>query len=213
MNILETRVLELIGEDVSSPDVFTDDASGMKQIRDSLNSGIEDVCLVTGSFERSFHIPLKANMMFYQITSNRDVFAWPKSVWLVDQKRRLDQTDLYWLLNYNPRFLSDTANPIRYFIVGDNKIGVHPTPSSSVDMLEINAVVIPDRYTEDTDRIKLRNNFQWGVVHYAVSEYYASRGDANSASGHFSKFLYYLGIQEIYPASHERQREYSTDKK
>lgn len=213
MNILETRVLELIGEDVSSPDVFTDDASGMAQIRDSLNAGIEDICLATGGRERKFYIPLEEDMMFYQITSNRDIFAWPKSVWLVDQKRRLDQTDLYWLLSYNPRFLSDTANPVRYYVVGDDKIGVHPTPSASSDMLEINAVVVPSRYTTDTDRVKLRDEFQWATVHYAVSEYYASRGDARSASEHFSKFLYYLGIEEIYPDSHERQREYSTNKK
>lgn len=133
-------------------------------------------------------------------------------MWLVDQKRRLEQTDVIWLSNYNPQWLMDTVTPERYFLIGDDKIGIHPTPSSSVDMLEINAVVIPARYTMDTDRIKIRNAFEWACVHYAVSEYYASRGDAKSASSHFTDFLEYLGIQSIYPDSHERKWQSSTEK-
>jgi hypothetical protein len=126
MNTIETHVLELIGEDPDNPDVFTDDSTGMAQIRDSINGAIEDICIITGSFERKFLVPLQGDMMFYEITSDRDVFAWPRSVWLVNQKRRLEQKDLNWLLNYNPRFLYDTASPIHYFLIRNNKLGVHP---------------------------------------------------------------------------------------
>jgi hypothetical protein len=212
MNTIETHVLELIGEDPDNPDVFTDDSTGMAQIRDSINGAIEDICIITGSFERKFLVPLQGDMMFYEITSDRDVFAWPRSVWLVNQKRRLEQKDLNWLLNYNPRFLYDTASPIHYFLIRNNKLGVHPVPSSDTDMIEIKAVVIPDRYTLGTDRIKLADNYQWACAQYAVSEYWASRGDAKTATDHFMKFLELVGNQRLYPESHERVWGQNTEK-
>lgn len=212
MNVIETRVLELIGESVESPDVFTDDSTGMAPIRDSINDAIEEISMLTGCCERTFQIPLQDSMMFYRVTSNRDIFAYPKSVWLVDQKRRIKQKDLVWLEHYNPRFLYNTGTPERYILVGDDIIGVHPVPSSDTDMLEVNAVVIPDRYTSDTDRIKLRDSLKWATVHFAVSEYYAGRGDAKSAFFHHGEYLKKLGIAELYPELNDRVWELKTEK-
>jgi hypothetical protein len=212
MNTIETHVLELIGENIDSPDVFTDDSTGMAKIRDSINSAIEDICMVTGSYERRFLIPMQSGMMFYRITSDRDIFAWPKSVWLVNQKRRLEQKDLVWLLNYNPRFLYESATPQYYYLIGNDILGVHPAPPSTTDMLQIDAVAIPDRYTTDTDRIKLADNFQWGCAHYAVSEYWASRGDAITATDHFMRFLKHIDGQRLYPQTAERQWQQRSEK-
>ena len=212
MNIIETRVLELIGEDIDSPDVFSDDTTGMAPIRDSINDAIEEVAMLTGSYERTFQIPLEESMMFYRVTSGRDIFAYPKSVWLVDQKYRLKQKDLVWLESYNPRFLYDVGTPNRYILVGDDIIGVHPVPAGDTDMLEVNAVVIPARYAEDTEKIKLRDSLKWATVHFAVSEYYASRGDAKSALIHHGEYLKKLGIAELYPESNERVWEFKTEK-
>jgi hypothetical protein len=212
MNTLETRVLEMVGEDVDSPDVFTDDSTGMAQIRDSINDAIEEICMLTGSVERKWYIPLKANKNFYKITSIRNVFAWPTSVWLVNQKRRLELKDFIWMVDENPRWLYNEGTPVRYFLIGSDKIAIHPAPSSATDMVEVNAVAIPSRYTLDTDKIKLRNSFQWATVHRAVSDYWASRGDAKSATRHFMKYLERLGIKSLYPEAHEQIREFSTVK-
>jgi hypothetical protein len=124
----------------------------------------------------------------------------------------LEQVDFIWLVSENPRFLYNSGSPYRYVLIGNDKIMVHPRPSSDTDMLEVNAVVIPDRYTLDTDKIKLRKSFQWAVAHRAVSEYWASRGDAASAKDHFMRYLGRLGIQEIYPPSHEYVPELKTQK-
>jgi hypothetical protein len=79
-------------------------------------------------------------------------------------------------------------------------------------MLEVNAVIIPEPYTLDTDQIKIRNSFQWATVHRAVSDYWASRGDAKTAIKHFLRYLDRLGIQELYPEAHEQIREFATVK-
>lgn len=213
MNTLETKVLQIIGESTSSPDVFTDDSTGMAQIRESLNDAIEEICMVTGSKRRTYHIPLEEDAAFYKITSERDRFAWAVSVWLVDQKRQLEQTDFVKLLYDNWRFLYRSGTPLRYYMIGVDKIGLDPIPSADSDMLEVRSVVIPDRYTIDTDRIKIRAQFQWAAVHYAVSEYFASRGDVKRAVRSFYKYLEQIGLQELYPEYAERQWEYKTVKR
>ena len=166
--------------------------------------------MLTGSMKRTFYIPLTASNSFYQITSDRDIFAWPTSVWLVNQKRRLEMKDLIWMVHENPRWLYNVGAPYRYFVIGSDKICIHPAPSSATDMLEVNAVIIPEAYTLDTDRIKIRNSFQWATVHRAVSDYWASRGDAKTATKHFFKYLDKLGLQELYPEAHEQIREFAT---
>ena len=205
MNVLEQRVLELIGENIDSPDVFTDDSTGMAQIRDSINDAVEEICMVTGCHRRKYIIPIQSGKNFYQITDDRDYFAWPVSVWLTDIKWRLDMVDVKYLLNLNYRWMYDTGTPERYFLVGANKIGVHPLPGSSSYSLEVDAVCVPDRYTLDTDRVKIRDEHQWSVVNYAVSEYWASVGDAKSATEYFMRYLKKLGLIDLYPDSHERQ--------
>jgi hypothetical protein len=212
MNTLETEVLNMIGESTSSPDVFTDDATGMAQIRDSLNDAIEEISMVSGNHKRTVMIPLEANMNFYQLSLNRDQFAWVTDVWLLTLKRRLEQKDFVWLTHFNPRWLQNTGNPERYCPIGKDVICVHPAPSASTDLLEITMVVVPDRYTLDTDRVKLRDSFKWAAVNYAVSEYWASRGDAKSAVRHHTAYISLLGIQELYPETQERKWYQKTEK-
>ena len=102
MNTLETQVLELIGEDTASPDVFADTSAGMAPIRDSINDAIQEISIVTGSYKNHYMIPLRANKTFFRMKFRSDHFAWVTDAWLVNQKRRLVQTPfvekLRWVL-------------------------------------------------------------------------------------------------------------------
>lgn len=212
MNTLETLVLQQIGENTTSPDVFTDDSTGMAQIRTSISHAIEDICILTGSVQRTYHIALESGMNFYEVDNGRDYFAWFVSVWLVNQKRRLIQKNLAWFVHNNPLWLKTTATPTHYAPLGERRFCLYPTPSSDTDILKIEAAVIPEAYTLDTDRIKLRRSFKWAAVHYAVSEYWASRGDALEAAEQFAKFLDLMGLQHLHPDTAERQHELRTRK-
>jgi hypothetical protein len=214
MNTLETHVLELIGEDVDSPDVFTDDASGMAQIRDSLNDAIQEISMIVGGYEDTYSLPLTANGIFYRLdfSAGRGDFAWITGVWDVTNKRRLEQTDITRLNHHDPRWMTYTGNPTAYFPLGLDHMGVFPKPSADTEMLEVKAVLIPKRYTTDTDRIKLRDSYQWAAVHYAVGEYWASRGDAQSAIMHHNDYLKRLGIRTAYPIANERLYALNTNK-
>lgn len=212
MNDLERRVLETIGEDADSPDVYSDDATGLAPIRDSLNDAIQEICLVTGSTTRKLLLPLEANITFYQITLDRDYLAWITGVWLYGQKRRLTQADIAYLAAQHPLWLKNTGNPIHYGMVGKDYFFVHPTPTAAAEVLEIDAVVIPSRYTEDDERIRLRQQYQKAAVNYAVSEWWADHGDAKQAAEYFKKYLNALGMQGLYQETYERPWAAKTDK-
>ena len=203
LNTIETYTLDLIGEDPDSPDVFTDDSTGMKQIRDSINDAIEEICMVTGSHVRDYYLALRQNRHFYRLETQLGSMAWIKDVWLTGQKRRLEQTDLTRLSTFDPRWLYSTGSPQSYFQIGLKYIGVWPAPATDTDTLEISMVMIPARYEDGDEQIKLRKTWQWAAAHYATGEYYASRGDAKTAIYHHNSYLAKIGLNLKYPQSQE----------
>lgn len=212
-NNIETHVLEMIGENTSSPDVFTDTDAGIEPIRDSVNDAIEEIVMLTGSHKSIYRMPLIEDQGFYRLRLTNGSIGWITDAWLVDQKYRMKQTDEIKLSIQNPRWMVNTGTPREYIPIGNDVISLYPRPSGTSDLLELTMVVIPAKYTAGTDRLKLRDSFKWAAVHYAVSEFYASRGDANSATEHHQKYLMNLGMQELYPKSAERLPTYQTIKK
>lgn len=208
MNSLETEVLQHIGEDTSSPDVFSD----ITQIRDSINDAIEEIAVVTGCYKEKYTIPLYKGQGIYLIEFSQGTFGFPIDVFTRGDNRRLEQTDLTQLNMTNPRFLHDNSRPYQYYMVGMDYIGVYPAPSATSSILDIECVVIPDRYENDNDRIKLREGFKKSVVHYAVAEYWASRGDARTAGDHLVIYLKNLGLDNLYPITAETPRQFNRER-
>lgn len=201
MNDIEKLTLQTIGENVDSPDVFT--SAGITPIRDSINDAIEEVSMVTGASKATYRIPLREGQTFYRFKFAKDRFAYITDAWLWSQKWRLEQTDFWKLQSEDPRWMTKKGRVERYFQVGMNVVGFDASPSSN-DVVELKCVSVPSRYTTDTDRIKMRESFKWAVVHFAVSEYYATRGDKNEAVKHYQMYLEKIGIQNLYPDSGDK---------
>lgn len=207
MNDIEKQVLELIGEDIDDPDVFT--GTGLDLIRDSVNDAIEEVVMVTGANKRQYYIPLRAGQQFYRIQMQYGSPAFITDVWLTGKEYRLEQTGLIRVTRHDPRWMTTSADPLSYFCIGSDIIGLYPKPASSADMIEVTVVEIPERYDEDTDRIKLKSDFDEALVHFAVSEFWASRGDAKEAANHYTQYRRVLGLEDDFdqaPADQERFR-------
>jgi hypothetical protein len=211
MNALEEKVLELIGEDVDSPDVFLDTDAGMQPIRDSLSDAIQEIVMLTGSYKRPYLIPLREGQQFYRIRLSGG-FGWVTDAWDVTNKRRLEQTDLIKLSAQNPRWMVDNADPREYLQVGMDIVGFYPKPSASSNMVELTLVEIPAPYTSERDRLKLRDSFQYAAVNYAVAEFWASRGDAFEAMKHMQLYAGALGLKTGYDQQPERQSAFRTQK-
>ena len=212
MNNIETHVLEMIGESTTSPDVFVDTDTGMEPIRDSINDAIEEITMLTGSYKLIYHLPLVQDQGFYRLRLSKGSIGWITDIFQVNRKYQLSQTDEWKLTNDNPRWMVHSGDPAEYFSIGKDVLCIFPRPSGTSDVLEITMVVIPERYTSGTDRLKLRDAFKWAAVHYAVSEFWASRGDAFSATDHYKKYIELMGLQSLYPQSAERIPYYKTAK-
>src|SRR5512147_1505960 len=109
MNTLETHVLRLIGENVTTPDVFTDDDTGMAQIRDSLNDALQELCMISGTYMRTYHLPLLEEQLFYRLDPAQDFVAYPVTVWDRSNKRKLTQTDLIKVSKCDPYWMQRTG--------------------------------------------------------------------------------------------------------
>ena len=212
MNALETKVLELIGESTTSPDVFVDTAAGMAPIRDSINDAIQEITILTGGNKRQYYIPLRANQAFYRFRLNNGYFGWITDVWLVNQRLRLEQTDLIRISTHDPRWMTYTGTPESYLQLGSELVGFYPKPSGTSDVIEVTLVEIPLEYSDERDRIRLRKSFQHAVVQYAVGEFWASRGDAMEAQKHMGLYLESLGLKNEYMPQSDRRMTFDARK-
>jgi hypothetical protein len=201
-NDLETQVMELIGEDTSSPDVFT--TAGLTPIRDSINAAVAELCMVTGSYTRTYHLPLYEDRHFYRMDWGKDEFGYVLECWDRERQFRLGQTDLVTLARTDPWFLKAAGNPERYFQVGQDFIGFDRAPSVSGKVLEVFCVAIPAPYATDQDPVRVREVFRRATVEFSVSEFFASRGDAVRAKTHHERYLEVAGIMALHPLQAQR---------
>ena len=204
MNSIEEQVLRDIGENIASPDVFTDTSEGMAQIRTSISDAIQELCMILGAYTRDYHLPLYANRQWYRLDPQHDYIAYILDVTDFSRKRKLAQTDLQ-TIGMNPWFLRENGNPLEYFFVGHNVFGIWPYPSSEGSMLILKCVCMPKPYSEDYDIIYLRKYLQRAAAYYAVSEYYASRGDARRGQELHGKYLETAQITELNQKTFDRQ--------
>ena len=209
MNIIEQRVLELIGENPDSPDVYADTDDGLEPIRGSISDAIEEIAMLSGSYKVTYHVPLQSQKTFYRLKFENGSMGWITDAWLVNQRRRLEQTDLIKLNSFDPRWMISSGSPEAYFQVGLDVVGFYRKPSGNTDIVELTCCLVPAPYTTSTERIKIRDAYQWATVHYAVSEWWASRGDAKEATKHFQMYADAVGLRSQYPTAQEhvyRQR-------
>ena len=204
MNALETHALRLIGENVATPDVFADTAAGIAPIRDSINDAIQELCMLTGSYRRTYLLPLYADRQFYRMGWEADHFGWVVECWDRNRRRRLTQTDIFKLNNDDPWWMQRNGDPLEYFQVGSDILGLYFKPAANGIILELECVCIPKPYNNDTDPIKLREVFQRAAVYLAVCEFYAARGDAKRATEYFDRYVETAGIMSLKPETPER---------
>lgn len=192
--------MEAIGENTDSPDVFTD----LTPIRDSLNAAVQELALALGCHERTYHLPLLVGQSVYRMGFTSGGFGWVTECWDRARKYRLDQTSLLSLSAEDPEWLKRSGNPTRYIAIGEDHLALDRAPAGG-GVLEITYTLIPADYGSSEDPVKLRESLERAAVHYAVSEFYASRGSAVHAAEAFAQYLDVAGIGIRTPAQAERE--------
>lgn len=212
MNDLETHVLRLIGESPDSPDVFLDTDDGMAPVRDSINDAIQELCMVSGAYKRTYLLPLYEDRQFYRLDWQQDYFGWVTEAWDRGRGRKLTLTDVVTVAGKDQLWMQHGGNPDEYMQLGMDIIGVYPKPSANGTVLELTCVCIPKPYATDTDPVKVREIYQRAAVYFAVSEFYASRGNAQRATEYHGRYMETAGLMAMHPATAERVWQGQTEK-
>jgi hypothetical protein len=142
---IEKQILRLIGENTERPDVFIDQPDAMRPIRQSITAARQEIILLTGAYRERCLLPLIRDQQWYVLRWDRGSLAYVVDARLMSQNRRLEQTtalrendlDLRWRLN--------RGTPEVYWQVGFSTIAIAPRPTDSTDVLDIWAVVMPER--------------------------------------------------------------------
>jgi hypothetical protein len=208
MNSLETHVLRLIAENVDSPDVFTDTSDGLAPVRDSINDAVEELCMVMGHYKRRYLLTCQEKRAIYRLSPKNDEMGWVISVWDRGRKRALTQTDLGNLAAQDPNFLGFDGDPDWWWQMGYEYLGLFPRPASKGRILELEMIAVPKKYVYGQVPIRLREQWQQAAVYRAVSEFYASRGDANRAAEWFNRYLETAAIKALHPEQAERMHQF-----
>lgn len=209
MNSIEKHVLRLIGENIDSPDVFAD----ITPIRNSVNDAIQELCMVTGSYKRTYLLPLYNDRQFYRLGWEKDHFGYIVEAWDRTRGTRLIHTDLMALSEVDPWWMKLAGYPEYYMQIGSEFLAIYRKPSANGIVLELNCVCIPKAYTEDTDPVKVSEAYERAAAYLATSEFYASRGDAVRGKEYLEKYIDTAGLMTLRPEQAERQYQYQpTDK-
>jgi len=164
--------------------------------------------MVTGSYHKTYLLPLYADRQFYRMGWEADYFGWVKEAWDRSRQIRLTRTDVLFLSNYDAWWMKRTGNPYQYLQIGEDIIGIYHKPSANGIVLELDCVCIPKAYSTDNDPIKIRDVFQRASVYYAAGEYYASRGDAKRGAEYLNKYLETSNLMVLHPDTAERHYQY-----
>lgn len=204
MNNLEKHVLRLIGENVTTPDVFADSTSGLTQIRGSITDAIEELCMLTGCYRRPYQLTLVSGRVMYRLRPEHDYVIYCHSVYDGDRAYRLERAAIWELKHIAGDWINRTG-PATYFAhAGLDAIAICYQPDTTGQVLQIDAVCAPKPYADSTSPILLRNNYEQAVVYFAVGEFYASRGDTDRAASFWKKYQEITGLMTMTPEYADR---------
>lgn len=193
INTIEQVILEMIQEDLATADNW----DGTDEVRDWIADGIDELCSLGRFYRRRLYVPLRADASVYQFSPTRDVVIQVKGMWLQNQDRRLDQTDFVKLTREDPRWLLTRGSPWQYIILDFTKFLVYPCYSSAQDVVEVDAVLLPEPYTTARDLIEVHDGYEDGLVHYCRSMLYLRiPGRLQDAVGEYQRFLEYAGASK-----------------
>lgn len=207
MKDIEKRVLHMIAENVSSPDVHADTDTGITSVRDSINDAIQEVCMVTNSYTRLFHLVMSEGKYVYDIDMTDDYMGYVLQAWNREKHWELEKTDPMSIITQDPNWLDSghRGTQYKFFPVGFSQVGFWLVPLTNNNVIELKVVAIPKPYTDADDPVRVRLGWEDAVVNFAVSEQFASRGDGNRAAEYYTKYLTAIGMMKLHPEYAERQ--------
>lgn len=179
-NNIENEILRVSGENIDTPDVFIEGSAELLMLRTFINDAIQELCMLSGVYRKNYILTTKTNRMFYRIVPQYDYISFINFILDRSRQLKLVKTELESIAKIDSFFLQRNGNASHYVMFGNEFLMLYPKPTSSY-ALTINFTAIPKSYTESTDPIKIRKDYERAVIYDSLSKYYAYNRELDKA--------------------------------
>ncbi len=162
---IRSRALHALNDSATAPQFWELDE--MNQV---LQDGMEVLAEETEALTKTVYVPLRDGTMFYALRGLDLPLMTPWRLWTRNRSHRLWSTSIRELDSHYERWLTVTGEPEWWFLVSWDCIGVWPAPVAGGGLVEVDALVWPDRLLDDTDEPEFPDSDHDFLVRYLEME-------------------------------------------
>ena len=186
---LQTEVFRRLDEDSSSPAFWS-----LADVKTAINEGYEEMSDASEWYERNANLTLLSKRTYYDLRTALG------SEQVLTLKHAYNQTTRRWLypgelreLDYRTfhQWEDITGEPEQFFLRGLFWLGTFPKQTADLGSLKLYYTAIPLALSDDADEPGFPEEFQYGLVEYAIGDLLAQEAETQKALAHFDEYLNY----------------------
>lgn len=188
---IETLVLELMGENFTTPDNW----SNTDDLRYELSDALDELCMRNELIVEWVDVALKANTNFYAVEFPGFYPLWFRRARLIEQDRDLSFCGIVSLGKEDPRWIKTIGSPYRVVGLSSNLIAVYPCYATDGGVISIECIGTMKPYDDEKTFRGLKGNFEEALIHYGKYVLYLqTAGGEQKAMEEFKEFLRVAGM-------------------
>lgn len=186
---LQTEVFRRLDESSSAPAFWT-----VADVKAALNEGYEEMSDASEWYEWNANLPLLSKRTYYDMRRafGGDVVFTLKHAYNSTTRRWLYPVDLR-ELDYRTfsQWEDITGEPESFFVRGLFWLGTFPKQTADLGSLKVYFTSLPPALVADTDEPGFSQDFQYGLVEYALGDLLSQEAETQKALNHFREYLTY----------------------
>jgi NTP pyrophosphatase (non-canonical NTP hydrolase) len=188
---IEEQVLEELGEDTGSLEVWT----GSPDLREAIADAVDEVSMTAPYFQTDFIVKLEANIAFYELSLEDGYPLYVRSARIMDRDTRLVAYTMGQLILEDRQFLLSRGTPRGYASLAPDIVMVAPCNSTTTDVLKLSLVYAPRHYGQHNEFVTIREELEKGLIHYGkYHKLLQVKGSFREAMSEYEEYLRTFGL-------------------
>jgi hypothetical protein len=195
---LQTEVFRRLSESSSDPAFWT-----ATDVKAALNEGYEEMSDASEWYEWNANLPLLSNRTYYDMRTcfGGDTVLTLKQAFNSTTRRWLNPVELRELdCGTNTQWEDVQGEPQSWFIRGLFWLGTFPKQESDSGTMKMYFTALPPALDSDYDEPGFPQDFQYGIVEYALGDLLSQEAETKKALSHFGEYLTYEAGLNSYTA-------------
>lgn len=183
---LQTEVFRRLDEDSSDPTFWS-----LADVKEALNDGYEEISDASEWYETDSPIDLVASQVYYDLTSvlGSNTILSPKGIFNTTTEQWLDFTTDRDMDAEMLQWEIVDGEPQKCLLRGLWWLGLFPRPDSATPRaVRVYYSALPAPLVDGGDLPGFPEEFQYGLVHFAVGDLLAAERSTEKALGHFAEY-------------------------